>query len=80
MSFRRGIHMQHDTQMIVKVDSVNGKDKASSLVGKQIVWTSPAGKEIKGQVLGAHGNKGAFRVKFEKGMPGQSVSTKVKVA
>ena len=26
-----------------------------------------------------HGNKGAVRVKFEKGLPGQAISTKVKI-
>lgn len=79
VSFRRGKHVQHNNQMIVKVNEVDSKEKASSLVGKNVVWKSPAGKEIKGLVRAAHGNKGALRVLFEKGMPGQSLGNKVTV-
>ena len=65
--------------MIVIVDSVENKEKASSLVGKNVVWKSPSGKEIKGIVRAAHGRNGALRVLFETGMPGQSIGNKVKV-
>ena len=65
--------------MIVYLDEVKKRDKASELVGKQVVWKSPAGKEINGKVASAHGNKGAVRVIFEKGMPGQSLGTKVEI-
>lgn len=78
-SFKRGKHVQHTNQMIVSVDSIDNRDKASKLVGKVVVWKSPAGKEIKGSVRSAHGNKGALRVLFEKGMPGQSLMNKVKI-
>ena len=78
-NFRGGRHTQHSSQMIIVVDGVDSKDKAAPLVGKKAVWTSPAGKEIKGEVKAAHGNKGALRVAFEKGMPGQSISTKIKI-
>jgi len=66
-------------QLIVQVDGVNSKDKASKLVGKKVVWKSPAGKEIKGEIRAAHGNSGALRVLFETGMPGQSLGTKLKI-
>ena len=65
--------------MIVYLDEVKKRDKASELVGKQVVWKSPAGKEINGKVASAHGNKGAVRVIFEKGMPGQSLGSKVEI-
>ena len=65
--------------MIVNVPSVTSREKAKALVGKETVWTSPAGKEIKGKVASAHGNKGNLRIIFEKGMPGQSLATKVEV-
>ncbi|MBS3102664.1 50S ribosomal protein L35ae [Candidatus Woesearchaeota archaeon] len=76
-SFRRGKHTQHNYQMIVKVDNVDSKDEAVKLVGRAVVWKSPAGKEIKGVVSKEHGNKGALRVLFENGMPGQSLGNKV---
>ena len=78
-NFRRGMHTQKTNHMIVYLSSVDNKEKASKLVGKSAVWKSPAGKEITGKVAAAHGNNGALRVIFEKGMPGQSVGTKVEI-
>ena len=76
----RGSHKtQHPNQMIVKVEGYDSKDKSNELLKKAVTWVSPAGKEIKGTVLKEHGNKGAVRVKFEKGLPGQAIGTKVKV-
>ncbi len=81
VNFRGSRRRKSTNQMIVLVDGVEGKDKAKSLIGKTAVWTSPGKnkKEIKGKISAAHGNKGAVRVIFEKGMPGQSLSEKVKV-
>jgi len=78
-SFRRGRHTQYHNQMIVLVDKIENKVKAASLVGKKVMWKSPAGKEIKGKVGATHGSKGALRVLFETGMPGQSLGSKVTV-
>ena len=65
--------------MVIKVPAVDTREKAEKLVGKQVVWKSPTGKEIKGAVKLPHGNKGAVRAIFERGMPGQSLSTKVSI-
>lgn len=78
-NFRRGRHTQKTNHMIVYFNGSDSKDKASLLVGKEVVWKSPAGKEINGKVAAAHGNKGAVRVIFEKGMPGQSIGTKLEI-
>ncbi len=78
-NFRMARHHQYDRQMIVVADSVEDKEKAGSLVGKGVIWTSPAGKELKGKVSAAHGNKGRVRVIFDSGMPGQAVGGKVKI-
>ena len=66
--------------MIIIVAGTDSKEKAAKFVGKKVTWTSPAGKEIKGEVRAAHGNSGALRVLFESGMPGQALGTKVKIA
>ena len=63
--------------MIVYIKEVITKEEASKLVGKTVSWKSPAGKEIKGEVRSAHGNNGAVRILFEKGMPGQAIGDKV---
>lgn len=79
-SFRRGKRTQKMNQMILVVKGYENKDKSKELVNKTVIWKSPAGKEIKGKVSNVHGNKGAVRVIFEKGMPGQSLGTKVVIS
>lgn len=79
VNFRRGRKTQKTSHIIVHLNELDSREKAAKLVGKSVVWKSPAGKEIKGKVASAHGNKGALRVIFEKGMPGQSVGNKVEV-
>lgn len=80
MNFRLARHHQKLTHMILKVKGVEKRSDAEKLVGKAVSWKSPAGKEIKGNIASAHGNKGAVRAIFEKGMPGQSLATQVNVA
>jgi large subunit ribosomal protein L35Ae len=65
--------------MVISVSEVADKGKAAELVGKKVVWTNTKGNAITGKVSSVHGNKGAVRAIFEKGMPGQSVGTKVKI-
>ena len=79
VNFRSARHHQYNNHMILIVEGVDSRDKAKSLVGKKVVWTSPSGKEIKGEIKAEHGNKGAVRTIMEKGMPGQSVGSKVKI-
>lgn len=77
VSYRKGIHTQNPKQMIIQAVGVESKEAAEKLVGKSVTWKSPAGKEIKGEVSAAHGNKGAVRAIFEKGLPGQAVTNEV---
>ena len=79
VNFRRSRHVQKCNHMVVKVKEIDNKDKAKGLVGKEVVWKSPAGKEIKGKVSSSHGNSGCVRAIFETGMPGQAVSGKVEI-
>jgi len=79
VNFRGGRHTQYKNQMIVVADGMAKKEDAQKLVGKSVTWKSPAGKEVKGKVSNTHGSKGAVRVLFEKGMPGQSVTNSVEI-
>ena len=79
VNFRRGRRTQKTNHIIIDLKDSDTKEKAAKLVGKSVVWKSPAGKEIKGKVASSHGNKGAIRVIFEKGMPGQSLGKKVEL-
>ena len=82
LNFRRSRHRTYGNQMIISVDGTDNKEKAAKLVGKSVSWitTGKEKKEIKGKISAAHGNSGALRVLFEKGMPGQSIGNKVKLS
>ena len=79
----RGTHKtKYGNHLIVQVESIDNKEKAKELEGKKVVWNNPEGKNkmtISGYVSKAHGGKGAVRVVFERGLPGQAIGTKVEI-
>ena len=77
--FRGSRRVKRHNQMIVKVNNIDNKEKASQLVGKKVIWKTSAGKQLTGQITAIHGNSGALRVRFDTGMPGQSIGSKVAV-
>ena len=79
IQFRRGRKTISERHFLIEIESVSDKEKASKFVGKSVVWKSPAGKEIKGKIAATHGNKGVVRAIFERGLPGQAITTKVEV-
>ena len=79
VQFRRGRHVIHEKHMLIEVSDVKTREEALKFVGKKVSWKSPSGKIIKGTVSGAHGNKGIFKAIFEKGLPGQAVTTEVEI-
>lgn len=79
VNYKQGRHNQTTNQMIIKVSEVDSKEKAEKLVGKKVIYTPERGNKISGEVRSAHGNSGALRVLFEKGMPGQAISKKVSI-
>ena len=79
VNFRGSQHVKSPDYMVVKVEDIDSKEKAQPLMNKVVSWKTPSGKEIKGKITRAHGNKGSVRVKFEKGMPGQAIGSKVDI-
>ena len=79
LQFRRGRHTVKEKHFLIQVEGSTDRTSAEKLVGKVVTWKSPAGKEIKGKISGAHGNKGVVRAIFEKGLPGQAITTEVEV-
>jgi large subunit ribosomal protein L35Ae len=79
--FRGSFRRKKGNQLIVVVPGVDDREKAKSYIGKTAVWTSDgkAKTQIKGKISSAHGNKGALRVVFERGLPGQSLGQEVKI-
>ena len=79
MNYRSSRHSQKCNHIIVEVKGFDKREKAEKVVGKEALWKTSAGKEIKGKVASAHGNKGALRVIFEKGLPGQAIHGKIEI-
>lgn len=79
IQFRRGRKTIHEKHFLIEVDGVSKKIDAEKLIGKEVSWKSPAGKIIKGKVSAPHGKKGVLRAIFEKGLPGQAITTEVEI-
>ena len=79
IQFRRGRHIIHERHFLIEINGVSSKEDAVKFIGKSVTWVSPAGKKILGKIADVHGNKGVVRAIFEKGLPGQSVTTEVEV-
>jgi large subunit ribosomal protein L35Ae len=78
VQFRRGRKTYKPRHFILDLGA-KSREEAEKSVGKEVEWTSPAGKVIKGKISSPHGNKGLVRAIFEKGLPGQAVTTDVEV-
>jgi len=81
INFRRGRKTQTTNQMVVVVPGFDKAKAESELVGKTAIFTCEGKdkKEIKGTVTAIHGNKGAVRVHFETGMPGQAIGKTLEI-
>ena len=79
IQFRRGRKTVHERHFLIEVNGIENRKDAGKFVSKIVEWKSPTGKIIRGKVSSAHGNKGLVRVIFEKGLPGQAVTTEVNI-
>ncbi len=79
IQFRRGRKTVHEKHFLIEIEDISTRKDAEKFVGKEVIWKSSAGKIIKGKVSSAHGNKGVIRAIFEKGLPGQAVTTEVEI-
>ncbi len=78
VQFRRGRHTIHERHFLIDVGA-KSREEAEKFVGKKVEWKSPSGKIIKGKISSAHGNNGIVRAIFEKGLPGQSITTDLEI-
>ena len=79
IQFRRGRHTVHERHFLIEIPSVSSRKDAEKFIGKSVEWKSSAGKIINGKIAAAHGTKGVVRAIFEKGLPGQALTTKVEI-
>lgn len=78
LGYRRGSTTQNVNQVLLDFNLKSIKE-AEKLLGKEVIWTSLSGKQIKGKIIALHGKKGIVRAKFTPNLPGQAKSTKVKL-
>jgi large subunit ribosomal protein L35Ae len=78
VQFRRSRKRIHERHYLLDI-GLNDRAEAKKMAGKEVEWKSSAGKIIKGKISDAHGNKGLVRAIFEKGLPGQAVTTDIEV-
>ena len=78
VQFRRGRKTIHEKHFLLDL-GVTNRMEAKKLAGKIVEWKSSSGKLIKGKISDAQGNKGLVRAIFERGLPGQAITTEVEV-
>lgn len=74
----RGSHKtkRKPNQMVIMPLGAKSKEDSKDLIGARVTWTN--GKtSITGTATHLHGAKGALRVRFDKGLPGESVGNSV---
>jgi large subunit ribosomal protein L35Ae len=76
-NYRRNRSSQNTKHLIVSVNKIDTKEKATKFIGKKVTFKTETGKEILGEVKSTHGNKGCLRVIFERGIPGQGIGQRV---
>ncbi len=79
VNFCGGKTSKKGNHLVVELEGVASKDAASKTLGKRVVWTSPAGKKIAGQITKIHGNSGAVKAIMEKGLPGTALGKEITV-
>lgn len=79
VQFRRGKQDYKPRHFLVEIEGIATRKDAENMVGKHVEWKSPGGKLIKGEISAPHGNKGIVRAIFEKGLPGQAITTEVEI-
>jgi large subunit ribosomal protein L35Ae len=79
IQFRRGRKTITERHFLIEIKGISNKKDAEKFVGKEVEWKSPAGKKIKGKISATHGINGVVRAIFEKGLPGQAITTQVEI-
>ena len=75
VSYRRARHHQNTGQILIKIRDADRE----KVLGKEVVWTSKSGKQIRGRISAMHGNKNVVRAIMEKGLPGQAMGKEIEI-
>jgi len=78
LNYRIGIGTQNPKESLIQFAHVNSASLAGQLINRKVVWKQGYRKFI-GKIVGVHGKKGVVKVKFQKGVPGQALGTRVEL-
>jgi len=71
VSYRTGPKTQRPKEYIVQFAEVKSAKQAAQLIGRKVAW--PIGeRKIRGKIVAVHGKNGLVRVRFRRGLPGQT--------
>lgn len=70
ISFRRGRSHQKNNQVIVEVNGIDSREKASQLIGKKVIVKVSDRVTRVGKIVKPHGNNGLVIARFKKGLSG----------
>ena len=78
MNYSLGTKMQYPRNGIIKVMNLESNE-SSKVIGWWIGWPEKNPK-LFGRIIGLHGRRGNLMVRFQKGLPGQAIGTKIVIA
>ncbi len=76
-NYRLGNKTQRNKECLIKV-SDEGASEPNRLIGWNVGWPLEEPK-IRGKIVCPHGRTGTLRARFSRGLPGQAMSTRVKI-
>ncbi len=77
INYRIGGKTQYPKQCLIKVLGAEPSE-AKRMIGLKVCWPVNDPK-ICGKIVAVHGRKGVLRVKFNRGVPGQALGSRVKI-
>ena len=77
LNYRIGGKTQYPKQCLIKVLSAE-PSYAKRMIGSKVGWPVDDPK-ICGKIVGVHGRTGTLRVRFDRGVPGQALGSRVKI-
>lgn len=77
-NYRLGKGSQRTKECLIRVLG-EGAAEAKKLIGWDVGWPSEEPK-IRGKIVCPHGRTRSLRARFRKGLPGQALSTRVRIS
>jgi large subunit ribosomal protein L35Ae len=78
MNYRIGIRTQMSKWCLIQINGENSVSKAGQLVGRKMILKFGKNSFV-GKIMGLHGKKGVVKVKFQRGVPGDAIGSRVKL-